>query len=113
MEEMITQRGYSIINKDSDKIIGQDGDKKIAGFFEPIAQFNVKEVEKFVNVVKKMDIDRCIIVYTKKVTPMAQKVIDNSIDVTIELFTYDEMQFNITKHRLVPLHIKLSDIEGE
>ena len=43
---------------------------------------------------------------------MAKKLIENSFDVKIELFKLDEVQFNITTHILVPIHIKLTDVDA-
>ena len=44
---------------------------------------------------------------------MTKKLIENSVDIKIELFTQEELQYNITKHRLVPKHIKLSSDEAK
>ena len=40
-------------------------------------------------------------------------MIVESIDIVFELFSVDELQFNITKHRLVPLHQKLNEEESK
>ena len=61
----------------------------------------------------KMEYKHCIIIYSGSSTPMATKLADSSVEIEIELFTEAELQYNITKHRLVPLHRKLPDEEAE
>ena len=53
---------------------------------------------------KKMDVSHCIIVYRDSATPVAKKIVEESKDINIELFTEEELQYNITKHYLVPKH---------
>jgi len=112
--EMITQREYKITEKDSDKIIGVNskGDRIIA-FTNIISKFNNDRVKEYVSVLYKMGMNHCIAIYSDSITPMAKKFIKDSLDIKIELFCQDELQFNITKHRLVPPHIKLTDEEGK
>ena len=54
--------------------------------------------------IKKMDIWHCLIVYKDSATPIAKKVVDDSQEIRIELFNEDELQYNLTKHYLVPDH---------
>jgi DNA-directed RNA polymerase I, II, and III subunit RPABC1 len=54
--------------------------------------------------IKKMDVWHCLIVYKDTVTPIAKKVVEESKDIIIELFNVEELQYNITKHYLVPKH---------
>ena len=44
---------------------------------------------------------------------MAKKLVENSVEKKFELFTQDELQYNITKHRLVPKHIKLNNEDAK
>ena len=53
---------------------------------------------------KKMNLTHSIIVNKDNATPIAKKIIDDSPDLNIELFYVDELQYNITKHYLVPKH---------
>ena len=112
--EMITQRGYKIIESDDDKIIGSnpEGDD-IVVFTQPVVKFNVDRVKEYISLLHSMEKTHCIIIYTDSVTSMTKKLIENSVDIKIELFTYEELQYNITKHRLVPKHIRLSPDEAK
>ena len=56
------------------------------------------------SMMKKMDINHSIIVYQDTATPVAKKIIEESTELNIELFHVDELQYNITKHSLVPRH---------
>ena len=111
--EMFQQRGYNVIDYDDDRInaIKQDG-KPICAFMAETPKFNVNRVQEYIAFMSELQIHHGIIVYKDNATPMAKKVINNSLDIIIELFTEEELQYNITKHRLVPKHEKLSSKEA-
>lgn len=114
VSEMITQRGYTITSHEDDKITGQlDDGTSIVVFTIPIIKFNVDRVKEYISYLHNMNINHCIIIYTNSVTSMAKKLLENSVDVTIEIFTVKELQYNITKHRFVPKHIRLSEEESK
>ena len=52
-----------------------------------------------------------IIIVYDQITGTARKLFNFVNDRNIELFTYDELNYNITKHHLVPKHTKLSPEE--
>jgi DNA-directed RNA polymerase I, II, and III subunit RPABC1 len=54
-------------------------------------------------------VKHAILVYEGTPTPAVKAVIANlpELEVAIELFHADDLQFNITKHELVPKHEKL------
>lgn len=112
--DMIYQRGYKIVESDDEKIIGINNDKEnIVVFIQPVVKFNVDRVKEYISLLHKMKMNHCIIIYTDSVTAMTKKLIENSVDIKIEIFTQEELQYNITKHRLVPNHIKLSNKEAK
>lgn len=112
--EMISQRKYNICEKKEKCFIAVNSDeKKIIVFTDPVSKFNVDSVKEYIKISSDFGINHCIIVYTDSVTSMAKKLIENSVDIKIELFMSSELQFNITRHRLVPAHIKLDDVEGK
>ena len=113
--EMITQRGYKVDNMDmdGDTIIGiNDSGKQIVIFTNPVIKFNVDRIKEFINILNKMKQSHCIVIYVDSVTAPTKKMVENSIDIDIEIFTQEEMQYNITKHRLVPKHTLLSSTEA-
>jgi DNA-directed RNA polymerase I, II, and III subunit RPABC1 len=107
--EMITQRGYKITESDENRIIAtnQNGNQ-IVVFTQTVIKFNVDRVKEYISILHKMGKNHCIVIYNESVTSMTKKLVENSVDIKIELFTEEELQYNITKHRLVPEHIRLS-----
>jgi DNA-directed RNA polymerase I, II, and III subunit RPABC1 len=114
MSEMIIQRGYKITDIEDDKIIGINSkEEHIILFTISTNKFNSDRTKEYISLVHKMGMNHCIVVFIDCVTPMAKKLIDNSVDIIVELFHIDELQYNITQHRLVPQHIKLSDVDAK
>lgn len=111
IEEMLTQRGYKIILKDGDKIIGENKTKKICAFIKPVLKYNIERIKETINLLNKIKIKHCIIIYIESATPVVKKLINNSAEIEIELFMKDELEYNITKHILVPTHKGMSKKE--
>jgi len=112
VSEMISQRGYNIIMSNEDNIIGTNNNKdSIIVFVKPVIKLNVDRIKEYINILRVKKMNHCIIIYTDSVTPPTKKLVQNSIDIKIEIFTQGELQYNITKHRLVPIHERLSTKE--
>jgi DNA-directed RNA polymerase I, II, and III subunit RPABC1 len=113
VSEMIRQREYKITEDDGDKIIGtnSEGDQ-IVVFKQPVIKFNIDRIKEYLSLLHRMKMNHCIAIYSESVTPMTKKMVANSLDIKIELFTLDELQYNITEHRLVPKHIRLSSADA-
>lgn len=121
LTEMVNQREYKIIVKEDDRIIGckTNGDK-IVVFLEPVIKFNVDRFKEYVGKLEQLnsssprrEYTEGIVIYIDCVTPTGKRMIKESFDVHLQLFSIDEIQFNITKHRLVPTHIKLEEKESK
>jgi DNA-directed RNA polymerase I, II, and III subunit RPABC1 len=109
--EMFEQRGYTIIDSDEYRILANKPDgAQICAFFT-IHKFNIDRLQEFIAMMKKMDVWHCIIVYRENATPVAKKIVLDSKEMIIELFELEEMQYNITKHYLVPKHEKVPESE--
>ena len=107
--DMITQRGYKITKSEEDKIIVTNSiGENIIVFTVAVVKLNVDTVKEYISILHKMEMKHCIVIYIDNVTSMTKKLIENSVDIKIEIFTQEELQYNITKHRLVPKHIRLS-----
>jgi DNA-directed RNA polymerase I, II, and III subunit RPABC1 len=103
--EMITQRGYSIVDRDDERILAIKPDKQqMCVFVSQTHKFNVESIQEYISMMKKMDLKHSIIVNKDNATPIAKKIIEESPDLNMELFSVDELQYNITKHYLVPQH---------
>lgn len=111
--EMFQQRGYTIIDHDEDRInaVKEDG-SCICAFMANTQKFNVNRVQEYIAFMNQLGVSHGVIVYKDNATPVAKKVVDNSQDIIIELFVEEELQYNITKHRLVPKHERLSSEES-
>ena len=107
---MLSQRGYKDINDSSTQyLIATKKNKNICVFLEVVAKLNTAEIQKYINMLNTMGSNHCILVY-KTNTPSVKNIIKeaNNIGLEIELFTEDELQYNITEHVLVPTHKALN-----
>jgi DNA-directed RNA polymerase I, II, and III subunit RPABC1 len=112
--EMFQQRGYTVLDFDETKITAVKSDgTHVSAFMAETPKFNVDRVQEYIALMNRLGVNHSIIVYKDSATPMAKKIVNSSIEMNIELFTEEELQYNITKHRLVPLHECLSQKEGE
>ena len=104
--EMFLQRDYDIVEQDDERILAikEDGSQICAFIPKLMTKFNVECIQQYISMLKKMDIYHCVIIYKDSATPIAKKVVEDSCEILIELFNEEEMQYNITKHNLVPLH---------
>ena len=101
--QMLTQRGYEnkvIIDENTIKM--ENGDKAIIVFFDTQPKLNKGSISKYMSIMKEENVTHSIIVYSESVTNMTSKSVEQSLEMKIELFCVDELQFNITKHRLQP-----------
>lgn len=104
-EEMIIQRNYNILDKDDERILAQKPDgQEMCVFLLNASKFNVESIQEYITMMKKMNINHCIIVYKDNVTPKAKEIIEDCSDLKIELFHEQELRYNLTKHYLVPKH---------
>lgn len=114
IKEMLYQRNYDIEEETEDNIIGVNKKgEHICVFTHICSKFNIDRVKEYISHMHKMEYNHCIIIYSGSSTPMATKLAESSIEIDMELFTEEELQYNITKHYLVPKHIKLSDEDAE
>lgn len=109
VQEMLSQRGYLIDEEDDKVILAHKQDHKLCVFFNSSSKLNCDKIEEYIQILKQAEIDHSIIVYKESVTSMAKKIIDQMNDFTMELFHEKDMMFNITKHRLVPEHVSLTE----
>lgn len=85
--------------------------ERIVIFALNIDKVGVTKIQECVSLCMSLEIYRCIIIYNNSMSSMAKNIIKNGGMVDIEIFSDDELQINITKHDLVPLHEKLSSQE--
>ena len=112
--EMMGSRGYSPDEHDlnDDQIIFTDSrDKRIIVFLCTLQKLNINSIKEYIKLIEEKGINHAIIIYLNVITSSAKKVVENLYNVTIELFTFNELQFNITTHKLVPTHTRLTSTE--
>lgn len=114
---IIEKRKYEIQHEDDIRILAYNkfSNEYMVVFLVPVTKFNTDKGKEYISYLEKMGKKHCIIVYTELngITPAAKKIIDNNLGILLELFHIDELQYDITEHRLVPQFIKLSDEESK
>lgn len=105
--EMLRDRNYIKIVDEGDIIIADNKDKRILVFFSSDQKINKDNIQTFTSKeLQGRGINHGIFVYPNTITSTAKNVVlNNRIDnIYIELFHLINLQYNITKHRLVPKH---------
>lgn len=101
--QMMNQRGYTI-HDETEKFIKMkaiDGEVVMV-FMDESPKLNKQMISNYISCMNTENCKHSVIVYSHSVTTMTSKSIEQSVDIEIELFSADELQFNITKHRLQP-----------
>lgn len=115
--EMFSQRGYKDIDSEDEERITavKENDETVCAFTKIIEKLNVSEIHMYISILQKEKINHGLIVFDGVPTPAVKNVIGNTpnLDINIELFDVNDLQFNITKHKLVPTHIRLDKEEAK
>ena len=102
--EMLQQRGYEILDQEDNRIMAlKPCGEQIAVFLIEMPKFNVKCMGEYISIMNELEVRHAIIVYKDGVTPATKKTIEQSEEMRIELFAEEDLQYNITKHRLQPV----------
>lgn len=106
--EMFQARQYSISFHDENTIHGLDEHKqKVFLYILSCDKLNTQIMRYYYSEFLKNNVKRGILVYHHLVTPSVKKIIESIDNIVIELFSKNELSFNITKHHLVPTHIRI------
>lgn len=112
---MLEARKYKFVEKNEEEnymIYTNNKNKKVIIFFANYTNKSNKEyVRNIIIKTEEMEIDHLILVNEDSLTPSANKYIQ-AHPMKIEFFLFEELKFNITKHKLVPKHILLSTKES-
>ena len=71
-------------------------------------KLNIDIINYYYSILITSNIKHAILIYQNTVTPSVKKVLEN-VNINIELFCIDELQYNIINHILVPEHIKIDN----
>jgi DNA-directed RNA polymerase I, II, and III subunit RPABC1 len=121
LSEMLDDRGYQIeycyhtdqTEEEREYVIKafhKSSHKNILCFMSKDDKLTIQGIKDCISIMNKDDTDRCIIVYRSSVTSGAKKSLE-TIEYKFELFGLHELQLNITHHRLVPRHQKVTPEE--
>jgi DNA-directed RNA polymerase I, II, and III subunit RPABC1 len=113
---MLHARGY-IIEKETEKYtifksnqMNEPCNSDSICLFNTIEKMNVSTLQHFINNILMLKIKHAVIIYTT-ITPVAKKIVENSLDIEIEIFEDKFFNYNIIEHRLVPRFEKLSETD--
>lgn len=126
LSEMITDRGFIIDNDEnsekSDEIEQADkpysfkahnlSNDRLLCFITNDDKLNIQGIKDKISILNRENATRCIIVYKSTITSSAKKSLD-TVNYRFELFALHELQFNVTKHRLVPRHEHVTPSEKD
>lgn len=112
LKEMLTARNCIVEEETEENIsaIKSDGERLFI-FFNTGDKLNIDSVKSYVEILEEEKAKHAIIIYNN-ITPVAKKSIDNVFDMTIELFSLEEVQYNITTHKWVPPHSRVPENEA-
>jgi DNA-directed RNA polymerase subunit H (RpoH/RPB5) len=116
--EMLRQRDYTKIELPSeDRILAvrPDGGTVLVFLMTDISnsKLSIKVFESCIVEMTLRKVAHAIIVYRDGVTPCTRKAIEQLPDKQFELFAEEDLQYNITKHRLQPKFERLSSEAAE
>ena len=106
LHEILTEcRGWT---KKSECVYIDTGNKPVVVIFSDIDKLNIQLGKEYITHMIDNKSTHLIIIY-HRITSSLHKLFSELGHYTIELFAVNDLQMNITKHELVPTHIKLSN----
>ena len=109
LHEMLKDRGYNKIECETNERIVASKDENTFLLIYFVYDFKVS-VKRMKSIKELLDDDpqkyECLIlVYKSAITAFAKQFISNDVnDLLVQVFSENELSFNITKHELVPKH---------
>jgi DNA-directed RNA polymerase subunit H (RpoH/RPB5) len=108
--EMLNQRGYTLVSSEEDKLFAERGEDRVIVIFISVAKFKNESIKECVKTMNTYGYKHGILIYENQITSAAKKTIETIHDIVFEKFSCDELQYNITKHELVPLFEKIDKV---
>ena len=106
--DILKNRNYTFIDENDQYILMKDGNDKNILIFNLNSSLTINVIKIILKCMIENDFDHSIVVYDGKITPSSNKIIKNT-DLTIELFTRNEMSINIFNHKYYFPHIKVDE----
>lgn len=112
--ELLQQRDYEIVEQEEDFVRAKKPDDNfMCVFITDIAKFNNVHAQKYIGIMNDMKIEHSIIVYKNNVTSAVKNIKHNFQGMRIELFSQEELQYNITTHKYQPKFEVLCEKDSE
>ena len=112
--ELLSQRDYEIVEQTEEFIRAKKPNGMfMCVFITDISKFNNVHAQRYIGTMNEMGVEHSIIVYKNKVTSAVKNIKHNFQGMRIELFSQEELQYNITKHRYQPIFEVLSAKDSE
>lgn len=113
--EMLSDRGYVLNKKDENVFyfINKQLNDNLILFINILPKLNINSVKDYISFLEQEKITHGVIIYNNVITSSAKKIILNLFNKSIERFSINELQFNITTHKYYNLHTKLNDREKQ
>lgn len=116
-EQMMIDRGYTIqyIDREMSKaeqyvIKANKQNEWCLVCINDEEKVNIAGIKERISMLNRESANACIIIHRSSVTSTAKKSIE-TLDYNFEFFSLSELQLNITRHRLVPRHVRVTDEE--
>jgi len=111
--EMLEQREYKIIDQDDGRIMSlkPDGNQMVVIYID-VPKFNVTCMTDTFSLMNELEVSHAIVVYQDGITPHAAKTAQQSKEMRIDFMAEEDLQYNITKHRLQPQFHRLEEKEA-
>jgi len=114
--EMMEQRDYEITDIDEEQLrltaCKPDGNQVIV-LFNSTPKFDAKSLKEIISIMNTMDVNHSIVLYEDSITSKIKNILPIFEDMIFELFAIEDLQYNITKHRLQPKFERLSVEDAE
>ncbi len=112
--EMLQQRGYSIIDDEDTHITALKPDgQQMAVFFHDAPKFDTQGMKETISLMNEMEVNHALVVYKDDVTSATRSTLVQSEERCFELFAEEDLQYNITKHRLQPVFERIEEKEAD
>ena len=114
--EILNQRDCVVKEEDDDNqriIATKPDDSSLCVLFNSTPKFDTKSMKEVITFMNEVDVRHAIVVHTDGVTPAAKSTLAQTDEMYIELFAEQDLQYNITKHRLQPVFERLPAPEAE
>lgn len=112
---MMMNRGYVLVKRDDYITIYKNPieNKPIIVWYYISEKLNIDSIKDFIQILEERKSKHGIIIYYSSITSSSKKVLEHLQNFKIELFCFNELTFNLTKHMYYCPHRKLDKTEAD